>query len=55
MLLLSLGPEILAALLHGGAPRDFSGPDLSWLLFGPDLSVSQPMPSEIPEPFQAAE
>ncbi|MEI9904007.1 MAG: hypothetical protein WDN06_08505 [Asticcacaulis sp.] len=26
MLLLSLGPDLLAALLNGSAPRDFNGP-----------------------------
>lgn len=36
MLLLSLGPEVLIALMRSGDTRGFSGPDLSWLLFGPD-------------------
>lgn len=41
MLLLSLGPEAVAALLRGGENArhngPFSGPDLAWLLFGPDM------------------
>ena len=36
MLLLSLGPDALIALMRSGDTRGFSGPDLSWLLFGPD-------------------
>ncbi len=36
MLLLSLGPEALIALMRSGDARGFSGPDLSWLLFGPE-------------------
>lgn len=36
MLLLSLGPDALIALMRSGDTREFSGPDLSWLLFGPD-------------------
>ena len=34
MLLLSLGPDLLIALLKSGRP-DAEEPDLSWLLFGP--------------------
>ncbi len=37
MLLLSLGPDAIAALLSNNQPRAFAGPDLAWLLFGPDL------------------
>lgn len=41
MLLLSLGSETLVALLCDGegARRagPFAGPDLAWLLFGPDM------------------
>jgi hypothetical protein len=40
MLLLSLGAETITVLLHAGEGqrRDgpFAGPDLAWLLFGPD-------------------
>ena len=36
MLLLSLGPDALIALMRSGNTRGFSGPDLSWLLFGPE-------------------
>lgn len=39
MVLLSLGPEAIAALLRGEGRREFSGPDLSWLLFGPDTDA----------------
>ncbi len=55
MLLLSLGPGLVSALLHGEAPRGFDGPDLSWLLFGPDIGPVQPGPAENPQPLQAAE
>ncbi len=55
MLLLSLGPDLLAALLNGSAPRDFNGPDLSWLLFGPDLAALPAAPPDISEQIQAAE
>ncbi len=37
MLLLSLGPDAIAALLSNSQPRAFAGPDLAWLLFGPDM------------------
>lgn len=41
MLLLSLGAETITVLLHAGEGqrRDgpFAGPDLAWLLFGPDM------------------
>lgn len=37
MLLLSLGPAVLVTLLQS-AHRETTGPDLSWLLFGPPLS-----------------
>ena len=55
MLLLSLGPELIAALLHGEAPRDFAGPDLSWLLFGPEGATAPAPLAENPEEIQAAE
>lgn len=38
MLLLSLGPQAISALLWHGAPHRFAGPDLAWLLFAPDMS-----------------
>ncbi len=44
MLLLSLGPEVIAALLRGEGRREFSGPDLSWLLFGPDTECGETVP-----------
>ncbi len=41
MLLLSLGPEAVAALLCAGEGArhegPFAGPDLAWLLFGPEM------------------
>jgi hypothetical protein len=41
MLLLSLGPEAVAALLCAGEGErregPFAGPDLAWLLFGPEM------------------
>ncbi|EGF91453.1 hypothetical protein ABI_28690 [Asticcacaulis biprosthecium C19] len=37
MLLLSLGPAVLVTLLQS-AHRESTGPDLSWLLFGPALT-----------------
>ncbi len=36
MLLLGLGPEVITALLWHGAPPRFGGPDLAWLLYGPE-------------------
>jgi hypothetical protein len=44
MLLRSLGPEAIAALLRGEGRREFSGPDLSWLLFGPDTDPAETVP-----------
>ena len=41
MLLLSLGSGVLVTLLQSGH-RDMSAPDLSWLLFGPDLPEATP-------------
>ena len=41
MLLLSLGPDALIALLRSGSTNGFSGPDLSWLLFAPDFAGPQ--------------
>lgn len=45
MLLLSLGSETIAALLHAGegARREgaFAGPDLAWLLFGPEMKDAE--------------
>ncbi len=41
MLLLSLGPDAIAALLSNNQPRAFAGPDLAWLLFGPDLMAEK--------------
>ncbi len=38
MLLLSLGSEAIAALLCQGRAGAFSGPDLVWLLHGPDMA-----------------
>ena len=48
MLLLSLGPEAITALLRGEGRREFSGPDLSWLLFGPDTDFGDPAPAGVP-------
>ena len=39
MVLLSLGPEVITALLWHGAPPRFGGPDLTWLLYGPEKIV----------------
>jgi hypothetical protein len=55
MLLLSLGPQVIAALLAGPSPRDISGPDLSWLLFGPEMTAAAAPPEENPQALQAAE
>lgn len=46
MLCLSLGPEVLIKLLQSHTRTDPSGlkmnaPDLSWLLFGPDVEASE--------------
>jgi hypothetical protein len=52
MLLLSLGSETIAALLHAGeGPRregPFAGPDLAWLLFGPDMKDAEQAPDTAP-------
>lgn len=40
MLLLSLGPKAVSALLWHGAPPRFAGPDLAWLLARPDVATS---------------
>ncbi len=60
MLLLSLGPETLAALLRAGPPyatssRESGLPDLSWLLFRPGTPLPATAPPENPETIQAAE
>ena len=58
MLLLSLGPETLAALMRASPTYAISAPglpDLSWLLFGPDTAPLPAPPPENPVPFQPAE
>lgn len=37
MVFLSLGPQVIAAALSHGDNRA-NGPDLVWLLFGPDMA-----------------
>lgn len=49
MLLLSLGPDALIALLRSGDARGFDGPDLSWLLFAPDFAGMQTEDSQGPD------
>lgn len=55
MLLLSLGPDLLAALMRCAAPPGPVQPDLSWLLFGPDMAAPVATAVEIREQIQAAE
>ena len=40
MLLLSLGPKVLIGLLHYGY-GEREGPDLCWLLYGPEWSEDE--------------
>ncbi len=55
MLLLSLGPDLLAALMRNTCPGSDDAPDLSWLLFGPDDARLFTAQAEIGEQIQAAE